>query len=871
MFDGPECLGSIGLRGWSPVDPGFTLRLLGTPALVGPDGPVGGRLVQRHRVALLALLAAAPHQVLSRDRVIGLLWPELDAARARHLLSVALHELRGGLGPAAILSTGDDLRLDAGRVQVDLLSFRRAIECGDLDAAVALAGGPFLDGLYLSEAEEFEHWVDRIRGEIRASFLEALESLASRAVESGDRRAAARRYRQLVGEDPLNSRYVAGLMQAWEVAGDHANALAAAADHIALLRRELGTDPDAGFQALVERLRQQPVPVNRGPPVPAPESPRQLPDLAPASEGVAAFPPAPGRRRRAIPVALGAIALAGLAALAWTLSFEPPVPTIVAVAPFANRSGDPGLDHLGPIASERIRQAIGRLDLVQAAPPIQVSVEASVTGARSGEGDHSTWRRAARRAGAGTLITGSFWLEGDSLVVAAALGEVGANAGEADAGRAAAVPGDPAPAIDEIESRILGALAVRFDERLAALQSPGHPPPRYAAYREFAVGVDALLRGEYSNAADHMIEAGRLDPGFHAARVLAAELLQSAARFPAADSANASLAAIEEELGARERPALEAAQARLAGDRFGALRASREAARLAPRSHRVVEFAAAATSLGRAREALDAVAPLARDSSWLWRWVQFHRHHGSALHALGRYEEELAAVRRGRGLETDLVIHAIAEARALAGLGLTAEVDRLVDETLALADQPNLSAGSLMLRTAHETEVHGHPDAARRLLERAERFYRGVLEREVDPPPVVRWSLAGVLQRLGRLEEAKLLLQALFTEEPTMYVAHAGLGTVAARQGDREEALRWAARLTVPEPGSNVYDAAMRTWHRATIHALLGEPERAMELLRVSVAQGLPGNMALDSLHLPEPLWALRSHPGLATLQRPGW
>ena len=40
----------------------FSLRLFGAPGVEGPDGPLAGRIAQRHPLALLAVLAAVPPQ-----------------------------------------------------------------------------------------------------------------------------------------------------------------------------------------------------------------------------------------------------------------------------------------------------------------------------------------------------------------------------------------------------------------------------------------------------------------------------------------------------------------------------------------------------------------------------------------------------------------------------------------------------------------------------------------------------------------------------------------------------------------------------------------------------------------------------------------
>ncbi|MFQ5689901.1 MAG: BTAD domain-containing putative transcriptional regulator [Gemmatimonadota bacterium] len=236
----------------------YSLRLFGRPSLDGPDGPLTGRAAQKHRLALLALLARSPDGSLSRDKLMGCLWPENEATRARHLLNVAVHVLRKELGEAALLSLGDDLRLATDAVHVDVEEFEEALRRGEAEVAVALYPGPFLDGFYLSESPEFEKWVDGERASLARLSAEALEGLAAEAEARGHALTAAERWRTLVAEDPYNTRFVLRLMAALEAAGDRGNAIQAARAHEDLLRDELGAEPDPELAELVRRLQEAP-------------------------------------------------------------------------------------------------------------------------------------------------------------------------------------------------------------------------------------------------------------------------------------------------------------------------------------------------------------------------------------------------------------------------------------------------------------------------------------------------------------------------------------------------------------------------------------------------------------------------------------
>jgi len=130
------------------------LRLLGGASLAGESGPLSGRAVQRRRLALLAIFALEHPRPVSRDKLIAWLWPEHDTERARHLLRDSLYLLRGVLGEDALLSTGDDVRLNAEKLRCDVWEFEQALAERRPAAAVDVYAGPLLDGLHVDDAPE---------------------------------------------------------------------------------------------------------------------------------------------------------------------------------------------------------------------------------------------------------------------------------------------------------------------------------------------------------------------------------------------------------------------------------------------------------------------------------------------------------------------------------------------------------------------------------------------------------------------------------------------------------------------------------------------------------------------------------------------
>src|SRR5687768_1899245 len=125
--------------------PTYRLETFGKLTLSG--GATGSLSHQRRRLALLALLAAAGERGLSRDQLLGFLWPESTAANARHSLEQLIHAIRRGLGETVFAGV-NPLRLNPDVVSSDVDEFEKALAREAFPEAVALYKGPFLSGFY---------------------------------------------------------------------------------------------------------------------------------------------------------------------------------------------------------------------------------------------------------------------------------------------------------------------------------------------------------------------------------------------------------------------------------------------------------------------------------------------------------------------------------------------------------------------------------------------------------------------------------------------------------------------------------------------------------------------------------------------------
>lgn len=235
-----------------------SVRLLGGASLHLENRVLSGAATQRHRLAMLAVLAVSHPRPVTRDKLIAYLWPDRDEEHARGLLKQSVHALRRVLGSQAILSAADAVCLNADAVECDVVTFQSALEASDIERTVSVYTGPFLDGFHLPDASEFEHWLDFERARLRRAYLASIERLADDATGRGDARGAAEWWRRLAAEEPYNGRVAVGLMTALDAAGDRAGALRHVHLYTHLLRQEFEAEPDEEVSAFAERFRLEP-------------------------------------------------------------------------------------------------------------------------------------------------------------------------------------------------------------------------------------------------------------------------------------------------------------------------------------------------------------------------------------------------------------------------------------------------------------------------------------------------------------------------------------------------------------------------------------------------------------------------------------
>jgi DNA-binding SARP family transcriptional activator len=294
----------------------LSLSLLGPFRAVLDGEPVTAFESNKVR-ALLAYLAAEADRPHSREKLAGLLWPERSDRDASANLRYALSNLRAAIGdrqasPPFLLVSRQTIQFNrASDAWVDVAAFSELLtspapSLSDLERAVGLYQGEFLEGFFVGDSVAFEEWVLLKREQLGRQALSALHCLAAMVEQRGEyERALPYAWRQ-VELDPWQDKARRQLMRLLALSGQRASALTQYEAFRHALAEELGVEPARATTELYEQIRDGKVGLDeRGDRRPVGEA---------ATRPVPVSPP-PARRRLSRRMRLAVVG-GGLAALA---------------------------------------------------------------------------------------------------------------------------------------------------------------------------------------------------------------------------------------------------------------------------------------------------------------------------------------------------------------------------------------------------------------------------------------------------------------------------------------------------------------------------------------------------------------------------
>jgi tetratricopeptide (TPR) repeat protein len=505
-------------------------------------------------------------------------------------------------------------------------------------------------------------------------------------------------------------------------------------------------------------------------------------------------------------------------------------PRRVVVAVFENQTGDASLDPLGRMTSDWLTQGMSRVEGLEIVPSTSV-LYVQPAGRRASEGADPL-QALAKQTGAGTAVSGTYYLQGDTLRFQARVTDVKHGRLLLALDPVSSARSAPMEAIDALRQRVMGAVASRLEavHEMATQQRP----PLYEAYREFIAGFEEFATDDPA-ALRHFERAVQIDPGFHTPLFYEAYIRDRMGDHARVDEILQTLTAEREQLPPFGRQWLDIMLAYANHRYVEALQHARTAQRTAPQDPMTTLWVGYMAHLSnRPQEVLDAYRRFGPrpypDHALGTAWMI---HLCGALHRLGQHERELAEAHRARTTYPDQSGLWFLEADALAALGRTAPLNLLVDERLAAAPTRE-TPDDMMIEAAAELRAHGQRQASLALAIRAVESCRGRLE---SRPDSTAWlvGLTNALRMAERWDEAAVICRDLAARSPRDPEYLGILGALAARTGKRDEAMRISGEL---RQMSGPYLFGAHTYRRACIAALLGDRQGAVDLLRKSLAEG---------------------------------
>jgi len=529
-------------------------------------------------------------------------------------------------------------------------------------------------------------------------------------------------------------------------------------------------------------------------------------------------------------------------------------PNRVVVDVFENQTGDSQLDHVGRMAADWITQGLSQTGLVSIEPLPSIEAFEDVK-----EGKDRV-RFLAKETKAGKVVTGTYYLQGEYIQLHAKV---------TDAQKAKLVhvldpvsgPVDnPLEAIELLRQRVMGVLATLLDERISQVIDRTTKPPTYEAYQEYIDGLQVFSRGEYEKSIEHFSRAIALDPDFIYALTSIAVAYLNQGEYAKAEPFFKKLDKSRDKLSPVDRYFVDYIGTLLHGNLEDGYNAARQAALADKGTRQNYRVALAANRINRPKEAIEFLEKLDPERGFMKGWVSYWGQLTLAHHMLGNHKQELKEARKGRKQHPENLSALWFEARALAALGRIKEINKLIDKSRALPPQTE-SPFQIMLDTGQELRAHGYKEASLQVLERAIKWFESRPKEELETRSH-RYGLARVLYEAERWKEAQDIFEVLHKEFPDNIRYLGCLGSIAARRGDKEEALRISSLL---ENIDRPYIFGTHTYCRAFIASLLGEKENAVRLLREALAQGI----RYWSLHPAMDLEPLQDYPPFKELIKP--
>ena len=506
------------------------------------------------------------------------------------------------------------------------------------------------------------------------------------------------------------------------------------------------------------------------------------------------------------------------------------LPQRIAVAVFENRTGDPNFDELGKMACDWITQGLSQTCETDVVPSTTVMQISGMLLDQSGGKKQSDYlEQLAKQSLSSVVVSGSYYLQNNELQFQAEVKNINEENLIYSMPVISGSISNPMGLIEKVASDITGGLAYHFRFQDIHFVSK---PPNQKAYREYLTGLEYFGQ-DYEKAMHHFMLSAKSDSLFVVPRFFIASAFMNRGDYSKADSIFQAINNERARLSPYERYILNFHRAFLAGNNIECLRYLQLAELISPADW-MLNYLIGLVANRLNKPALTVETYAKHNYAYLhnnnyilgaWRLSVL----ATAFHLLGEYDKELIEAMKGQQYYPDRLWFYAVETHVYAVSGKTGEIDKVIEKCRSVTAKES-SEGEVIMQAALELSAHGYPQEAKKYFPMAVEWYRNHPEGE----DALEY-LGDALYHAGNYEEAQQIFQKLAAEFPDNPEFIGYLGVIAARMGDEEKAEQYAVEL---RHFSGRYLFGRPTYWRARMAALLNEPEKAVNLLNESFAQG---------------------------------
>lgn len=243
------------------------LTVLGSPSFSIDDTPVVAFNSNKTRALLVYLALMGREQ--TRPALAGLFWGDLPEEKAQTNLRKSVANLKKLVGDWLLITRQTIGMRPNAELWIDAREFEglsSAENPTSLQQAATLYHGDFLDGFYLPDAPEFEHWVLAQRTRWRELLLNTLHQLIQHHERQRDYTVGIQYAQRLLALEPWREEVHRQLMWLYVRSGQRSAALAQFERCQAVLWDELGVEVSAETSFLHNRILHLPTPNHNLPP-----------------------------------------------------------------------------------------------------------------------------------------------------------------------------------------------------------------------------------------------------------------------------------------------------------------------------------------------------------------------------------------------------------------------------------------------------------------------------------------------------------------------------------------------------------------------------------------------------------------------------